>query len=78
MPAADFDKRILLGITGTEDKDWQDKLESLKKLRVKEAALFLERFNQSQRKNIYRALFDSGLEKLTAPARIIGRSSRKN
>jgi hypothetical protein len=51
MPAADFDKRILLGITGTEDKDWQDKLESLKKLRVKEAALFLERFNQSQRKN---------------------------
>lgn len=53
---------ILVGITGFREKDWKIKIGQIKKLKIKEAALFLERFNQSQRKKIYRALLDSGLK----------------
>jgi len=64
VPIKSFENRILLGITGAKEKDWQDKLKDLKKLRIKEAALFLERFDQGQRKKIYRALLDSTLKKI--------------
>lgn len=56
------EKKVLLGITGEKDKDWQSKLKDLNKLQIKEAALFLEKFTQSQRKKIYRALLDSSLK----------------
>ncbi len=59
-----FEKRILFGITGFRESDWTDKLKQIKKLGSKEASLFLERFNQSQRKKIYRALLDSGLKRI--------------
>ncbi len=59
-----FEKRILLGITGAKDKDWQEKLNDLNKLQIQEAALFLEKFSQSQRKKIYRALLDSSLKRI--------------
>jgi len=63
MPKADWEKRILLGITG-KGNDWERKLNDLKGLRVETAALFLERFDQGQRKRIYRALLDTTLSAL--------------
>jgi hypothetical protein len=63
MPKSDWEKRILLGITGEGD-DWQSKLNDINNLGITEAALFLERFDQSQRKHIYRALLDSSLKNI--------------
>jgi len=62
--STNFENRIFFGITGEKDKDWQQKLNDLNKLRIKEAALFLETFDQSQRKKIYRALLDTGIKKI--------------
>ena len=62
MAAVNFEKRILFGITGEKEKDWQDKLNDLNKLKIREAALFLERFDQIQRKKIYRALLGSSIK----------------
>ncbi len=58
-----FDNRILLSITG-EDNDWQRKLDDLNKLQIKTAALFLERFDQAERKKIYRALLDATVKEI--------------
>ena len=63
MPKVDWGKRIFLGITG-EGNDWESKLNDLNNLHIKTAALFLERFDQGQRKKIYRALFDTELSVL--------------
>lgn len=54
--------RILLGITGVKDNDWQSKLRDLNKLKISKVGLFLERFNQIQRKKIYRALLDTSIK----------------
>ncbi len=61
---ANFEKRILLGITGIEENDWKDKLNDINKLGISEATLFLTRFDQSQRKKIYRTLLDSTLKNI--------------
>lgn len=53
-----------MGITGYKDKDWQEKIRDLTKLRIKEACLFLERFDESQRKRIYRSLINSTIKKI--------------
>lgn len=62
MREKDFNKRLLLSITGDENKAWKEKLKELDGRGIKEAALFLTRFNQSQRKDIYRNLLSSKLE----------------
>ena len=59
---ANFEKRILLGITGIKENDWKDKLNDINKLGISEATLFLTRFDQAQRKKIYRALLDLTLK----------------
>ncbi len=64
MAGVNFENRILLGITGISEKDWKDKLKDINKLGITEAALFLERFNQTQRKKIYRALLDTTIKKI--------------
>lgn len=61
---ANFEKKILLGITGVGEKDWRSKLDDLNKFGAAEAALFLERFDQVQRKKIYRALLDTTIKKI--------------
>ncbi len=61
---ANFEKRILLGITGIEENDWKDKLNDINKLGISEATLFLTRFDQSQRKKNYRTLLDSTLKNI--------------
>lgn len=63
IPQTDWERIILLGITGEND-DWQQKLDDLTNLGISEAALFLERFEQDQRKNIYRALMGSSLKNI--------------
>lgn len=63
MVKIDFDKRILLGITG-EKNDWEEKMNDISKLGISKAALFLEKFDQGQRKKIYRALLDSTLKNI--------------
>jgi hypothetical protein len=63
MPKTDWEKRILLGITGRND-DWESKLNDINKLGLQEAALFLEWFDQAERKKIYRALMDSSLKSI--------------
>jgi len=64
MTKVNFEKRIFLGITGKEEKDWQTKLKDLTDLKINKAALFLERFDQAQRKKIYRALFNTTLKQI--------------
>lgn len=59
-----FEKMILVGITGFQENDWKSKISQINKLKIKEASLFLERFDQAQRKKIYRALLDSSLKKI--------------
>lgn len=59
-----FEKRIFLGITGKENKDWQEKIKDINKLGISEVALFLERFDWQERKGIYRALVKSGIKRI--------------
>jgi hypothetical protein len=62
MAAGNWGKRILLGITGEKQSDWENKLKNISSLGITEAVLFLEKFDQVQRKKIYRALLDSSLK----------------
>lgn len=63
MAAKDFEKIILFGITG-ERNDWEKKLNDISRLGISQAALFLERFDETQRKRIYRALLGSSLKSI--------------
>lgn len=56
--------RIYLGITGAKNSDWQSKLEEINRLGIKEAAVFLERFNKQQRHNLCRMLLKSSISKV--------------
>lgn len=56
--------KILVGITGYTDDDWNSKLEELDKFKISEAALFLERFTKPQRRRLYKALSDSDVKNL--------------
>src|SRR3989338_11084474 len=47
---------ILVSITGSTEKEWQDKLKEINNLKIKEVALFLEIFENTQREKIYKAL----------------------
>ncbi len=55
---------ILVSITGREEKDWQEKLKEIEKLKIKEIALFLEIFEKEQRKKIYQALLNSNIKSI--------------
>lgn len=48
--------KIIVGITGRTDNDWQGKLEEIDRFSIKEAAVFLERFLPSQRNEFYKSL----------------------
>jgi hypothetical protein len=64
MPKIDFGERILPGLTGRKEADWKEKLKDINSLGITQAALFLEWFDQAQRKKIYRALLDSSLKSI--------------
>lgn len=59
-----FSQRIFVGITGRTECYWKSKLAEIEKLKIREAALFLERFDLKQRKKIYAALSVSHLKKI--------------
>jgi len=62
MAKIDFSKRILVSITGKEEKDWRDKLDEINSLKIKEVSLFLELYGKDQREKIYKALLDSTIK----------------
>lgn len=64
MKQKDFSKRIIVGITGYKDIHWQSKLKEIKKYKIVEVALFLERFKRDQRQKIYKALLNSNIKKI--------------
>ena len=64
MSKIDFSKRIYLGITGGENIDWQSKLKEVNRLGIKEAAVFLERFNKQERDNLRRFLLESSIKRV--------------
>lgn len=64
MLLRNFENRILLGITGTKEKDWQGKLNDLSELKIEEVVLFLERFDETQREKIYQALLNSSIKRI--------------
>ena len=55
---------IYLGITGGKNTDWQLKLQEINRLGIKEAAVFLERFNGPGRDNLRRFLIKSSITKV--------------
>jgi len=64
MQKIDFSKRIFVGLTGGENKDWQQKLKDINRLGIKEAAVFLERFDKKERDNLYPFLIKSAIKKV--------------
>jgi hypothetical protein len=60
----DFNKIILVSITGSTEKDWQDKLSEINSDEITEIALFLEMFKKEQREKIYEALKKSNIKSI--------------
>lgn len=50
-----------MSITGKTEKEWQDKLQEINNLGIKEVALFLELYNKEQKQKIYKALLKSSI-----------------
>jgi len=64
MKKFNFTKKILVAITGKEEKDWQEKLTEINSLKLKEISLFLEIFEKPQREKIYKALLTSSIKSI--------------
>lgn len=64
MNKIDFSKRVFVSITGETDKHRQDKVEEINRKNIKEAAVFLERFDKNQRQELYASLKESSLGKV--------------
>lgn len=56
--------KILVSITGKEEKEWQDKLQEIEKLGIKECALFLELYKKEEKQKIYKALLQSPIKNI--------------
>ncbi len=59
-----FEKIITVSITGKKEKDWQDKLKEVEKLKINEISLFLEFYEKEQREKIYKALLGSNIKSI--------------
>jgi len=55
--------KLLFGVTGDKEWQWKEKLNDLEKMEIKEAALFLERYEKNQRNKIYKALEEGSIKK---------------
>lgn len=70
MTKVNFNKRILVSITGRTEKEWQDKLNEINNLKgldgkkITEIVLFLEIFGKEQREKIYQALLQSPIKSI--------------
>lgn len=56
--------KICVSITGWRESDWRGKLAEIKRFRITEAALFLEKYRRPQREKIYKALTNSIVKKV--------------
>lgn len=54
--------KILLSITGEKSFDWASKLKEINARKITEVAVFLERFDQKERDNLYRLLLKSTVQ----------------
>lgn len=64
MAKKDFSDKILFGITGWKENHWKSKLKEINKLKLTKVSLFLEQFEENQRKKIYQALLDSEIKEI--------------
>jgi hypothetical protein len=60
----EISERILVSITGTKDRHWQNKIKEINKFNIERVALFLERFNEKQIQEIYEALLSSKIKEI--------------
>src|SRR3989339_283528 len=61
----DLSRKIVLGITNNFDGSWRNKLAEINKLKIKEAALFLEQVaTKKERQEIYAKLEKSTIERI--------------
>jgi hypothetical protein len=60
----ELNKRVLVSITGETDNHWKNKIKEINSLGLKKVALFNERFTPVQRRGIYEALLDSGVDEI--------------
>ena len=59
-----LEEKILVGITGTKDRHWQNKIKEINKFNIEKVALFLERFHEKQIQEIYKALLNSKIKEI--------------
>ncbi len=64
MEKIDFLNRIYPSITGAVNKDWQDKLTELKKLKINKVAVFLSEFDKKERNHLYKFLLRSDIREV--------------
>jgi hypothetical protein len=64
MRAEDIKDKIYFGITGEDNHDWRKKLDWINAHDIKEAAVFLERFEPKEREELRQALLESSLKKV--------------
>lgn len=64
MAKQSFSEKILLSVTGEKNIDWQAKLKEINQLKIKEVAVFLERFDRKERDHFYRFLLRSSIQKV--------------
>lgn len=64
MPNDKFSSKIYIGITGSENIDWQSKLKEINQLEITEAAVFLESFDKKQRPHLYKFLLESSIKEV--------------
>lgn len=57
-------KKLLIGLTGRTDREWQSKLKEINQFKITEIALFLEFYRKRQREKIYQALLKSKIKKI--------------
>lgn len=55
-------KKVLLGLTTTPGANWRGKIEEIKKMDLREVALFLTGIKQAERKELYALLEDTPIE----------------
>lgn len=56
--------KLLVGLTGSNAQECLAKIADLKKYKIKEAALFLEQLDKSERLKVYKVLAASGLKRI--------------
>jgi len=57
-------KKILLGLTTTPDANWRGKIKEIKKMALKEIALFLTGIGRTERRELYSLLEDTPIENI--------------